>query len=78
MGKRGDDNSAMPGEYYYYYYGSCERGGILQHLGAFLPMGFLVLFQFTPVICHQFLTAYLTCSCIIVSLCLSQHYRGFP
>lgn len=45
---------ALPGECYYY---EMTRGhvGILLHLGAVLPAGFLVVFQFVPVIRHKLL-----------------------
>jgi hypothetical protein len=50
----GQPQGTMPAECYYYQ-GPRSRGriGILLHLGAILPAGFLVVFQFVPVIRHK-------------------------
>ncbi|KAF2194588.1 hypothetical protein K469DRAFT_706051 [Zopfia rhizophila CBS 207.26] len=45
-------NTAGPGECYYYLRNP-YKVGILLHLGCVLPAGFLVVFQFLPVIRHK-------------------------
>ena len=45
---------ASPGEYYWYQVGY-RRVGLLLHLGAILPAGLLVDFQFIPAIRHRVL-----------------------
>lgn len=67
--KGGGGNGALPGECYYYKQGR-ERVGILLHLGAILPAGFLVVFQFTPVIRHKLLIAHRLCGYAILLLSL--------
>jgi Predicted membrane protein (DUF2306) len=47
-------NSASPGEWYWYRTG-VYRIGITIHLGAILPAGFLMVWQFVPVIRHKLL-----------------------
>lgn len=47
-------NSALPGEWYWYRKGA-YRIGITIHLGAILPAGFLMVWQFVPVIRHKLL-----------------------
>ncbi len=47
-------NSAAPGEWYWYKTG-IYRIGITLHLGAILPAGFLMVWQFVPVIRHKLL-----------------------
>jgi Predicted membrane protein (DUF2306) len=47
-------NSASPGEWYWYRTG-VYRIGITLHLGAILPAGFLMVWQFVPVIRHKLL-----------------------
>lgn len=46
--------NASPGEWYQYHEGH-YRIGIIIHLGACLPAGFLAVWQFVPVIRHKFL-----------------------
>ena len=46
-------NHAAPGECYYYLAPDYERIGIIMHLAGILPAGFLVFFQFVPVIRHR-------------------------
>ena len=48
------EQGSAPGEWYHYRKGH-ERVGITMHLGACLPAGFLMVFQFVPVIRHKFL-----------------------
>jgi Predicted membrane protein (DUF2306) len=48
-------NSSSPGEWYWYKTGT-YRVGITLHLGAILPAGFLMVWQFIPVIRHKLLT----------------------
>ena len=47
-------NKAAPGEWYSYHKGH-YRVGITLHLGAILPAGFLMIFQFIPIIRHRIL-----------------------
>ena len=47
-------NSSSPGEWYWYRTGA-YRIGIALHLGAILPAGFLMVWQFVPIIRHKFL-----------------------
>ena len=47
-------NSAAPGEWYWYHTNH-YRIGITLHLGAILPAGFLIIFQFIPLIRHKLL-----------------------
>lgn len=47
-------SNAAPGEWYHYREGH-YRVGIIMHLGACLPAGFLAVWQFVPVIRHKFL-----------------------
>jgi len=47
-------NSASPGEWYWYNTG-IHRIGITLHLSAILPAGFLMVWQFVPVIRHKLL-----------------------
>lgn len=47
-------NSASPGEWYWYRKG-LYRVGITLHLCAILPAGFLMIFQFVPLIRHKLL-----------------------
>ncbi|KAI9794306.1 MAG: hypothetical protein M1833_000397 [Piccolia ochrophora] len=47
-------NSATPGEWYWYKTG-VYRIGITLHLGAILPAGFLMVWQFVPIIRHRLL-----------------------
>jgi Predicted membrane protein (DUF2306) len=48
-------NSNSPGEWYWYKTGT-YRVGITLHLGAILPAGVLMVWQFIPVIRHKLLT----------------------
>lgn len=47
-------NSSAPGEWYHYHAGY-RRIGITLHLATCLPCGFLMVWQFVPVIRHKFL-----------------------
>ena len=47
-------NSSSPGEWYWIKTGT-YRIGIALHLGAVLPAGFLMVWQFVPIIRHKFL-----------------------
>jgi hypothetical protein len=48
-------SGSSPGEWYWYRAG-IYRIGITLHLGAVLPAGFLMVWQFVPAIRHKFLT----------------------
>jgi uncharacterized membrane protein len=47
--------SAAPGECVSYYSRRIYKIGIITHLCTIIPAGFLVLFQFVPVIRHKFI-----------------------
>lgn len=47
-------SSASPGEWYWYHKGH-YRVGITIHLGTILPAGFLMVWQFIPIIRHKLL-----------------------
>lgn len=63
---------AAPGECYYYTGEGGERYkiGILMHLGAVLPAGFLACFQFVPVIRHKVLLFHRVNGYVILALAL--------
>ena len=52
--KSGFAGGAAPGEWYWYQKGS-YRVGITIHLGCILPAGFLMVWQFLPIIRHKLL-----------------------
>lgn len=60
-------NSASPGEWYWYRTGSYQVG-ITLHLGAILPAGFLMVWQFIPIIRHRFLIIHRINGYIIILL----------
>ena len=60
-------NSSSPGEWYWYRTGT-YRIGIALHLGGVLPAGFLMVWQFAPVIRHKFLVFHRINGYIIILL----------
>lgn len=62
-------NGASPGEWYYYRKG-IYRIGITLHLGACLPAGFLMIWQFVPVIRHKALVFHRINGYLIIILVL--------
>ena len=62
-------NGASPGEWYWYEHG-IYRVGITLHLGAILPAGILIIWQFVPVIRHKALLFHRINGYIIIVLVL--------
>ncbi|KAJ9619806.1 hypothetical protein H2203_008076 [Taxawa tesnikishii (nom. ined.)] len=62
-------SSASPGEWYWYRSGH-YRVGITLHLGAILPAGLLMVWQFVPAIRHKFLIVHRINGYIIILLVL--------
>lgn len=62
-------NGSAPGECFAYQTGY-RKAGLLLHLGAILPAGFLACFQFVPVIRHKLLLAHRLNGYIILLLSL--------
>ena len=60
-------NSSSPGEWYHYRNGH-YRIGITMHLGAIIPAGILMVFQFVPVLRYKFLTFHRVNGYIIILL----------
>lgn len=61
-------NHGAPGECYYFLAPDYERVGIMLHLFAMLPAGFLAFFQFVPVIRHKVILFHRINGYIIITL----------
>ncbi|KAL9117444.1 MAG: hypothetical protein Q9187_006018 [Circinaria calcarea] len=64
--------SVTPGEWYWYQQGF-RHVGIILHLGAVLPLSFLVCFQFVPVIRHKLLLLHRIDGYIIILLTFASN-----
>ncbi|EON66294.1 hypothetical protein W97_05687 [Coniosporium apollinis CBS 100218] len=62
-------NSTSPGEWYWYHAG-VYRIGITLHLGTILPVGFLMVWQFVPVIRYKLLILHRINGYVIILLVL--------
>ncbi|KAH4810860.1 hypothetical protein HBI49_089120 [Parastagonospora nodorum] len=66
----------VPGYWYYFGFGH-YRYGMLIHLASVLPAGILMVFQFTPVIRHKFITFHRINGYIVLLLCLVSNASAF-
>jgi uncharacterized membrane protein len=66
----------VPGYWYYFGFGH-YRWGMLIHLASVLPAGILMVFQFTPVIRHKFITFHRINGYIVLLLCLISNASAF-
>ncbi|TVY65573.1 hypothetical protein LSUE1_G009294 [Lachnellula suecica] len=62
-------SGASPGEWFHYHEG-LYRVGITLHLASCLPMGFLMIWQFVPVIRHKLLIFHRINGYLVMLLCL--------
>lgn len=65
-------SGAAPGEWYHYHDG-IYRAGLTIHLAACLPAGFLMVWQFVPLIRHKLLLFHRINGYIIILLVLVSH-----
>ncbi|KAK2865287.1 hypothetical protein FQN49_003731 [Arthroderma sp. PD_2] len=66
------EHDAIPGQWYFTRMGR-DRVGLLMHLGAVLPCGVLVVFQFVPIIRHKWILVHRINGYIIFVLLLVSH-----
>ncbi|KAF9880619.1 hypothetical protein CkaCkLH20_01661 [Colletotrichum karsti] len=70
------DFALVPG-YWYYFRDGHYRYGMLIHLASVLPAGVLMVFQFTPVIRHKFLSFHRINGYVVLLLCLISNFSAF-